>query len=274
MGGPLIGALRRQQQPLILAAAGLVLAGLALAPLLWLLGASVSGAGSTFRLLAAARPWALLLRSVLLASGVTVVALVLGTPLGLLIARADLPGRRALWLLHAFPLALPPFLLALGWFYLLGRNGLCGTPLTARLLFGSGGAVAVMGLAFTPVVTSLVALGVLGVDASLEEAARVVASPWRVATRILLPAARPSLVLAAIVVFALALSELGVPMFLRVEVFPAAVFARLGGIDYAPGEAFALVLPLVPLALVLLALERRFVGPRSFAVGGVRGLAR
>src|SRR5207244_11384105 len=99
-----------------------------------------------------------------------------------------------------------------------------------------------------------------------------VARPWQVSTRILLPAARPAIALAAIVVFALALSELGVPMFLRVDVFPAAVFARLGGIEYAPGEAFVLVLPLVPIALFLLVLERRFVGARSFSVAGLRGM--
>jgi iron(III) transport system permease protein len=80
-----------------------------------------------------------------------------------------------------------------------------------------------------PIVTSLTALGALGVDASLEEAARVVARPARVVLHILLPAARPAIAFALIVVFALSLSELGVPMFLRVEVFPAAVFARLGG---------------------------------------------
>ena len=127
---------------------------------------------------------------------------------------------------------------------------------------------------FAPIITSLVALGTMGVDASLEEAARVVARPWRVATRILLPAARPAVALGAIVVYALALSELGVPMFLRVDVFPAAVFARLGGVDHAPGEAFALALPVVPVALGLLWLERRFAGRRSFAVLGLRGTAR
>jgi iron(III) transport system permease protein len=65
-----------------------------------------------------------------------------------------------------------------------------------------------------------------------------------------------------------------VPMFLRVDVFPAAVFARLGGIAYAPGEAFVLVLPLVPIALGFLLIERRFVGIRAFAVTGLRGMAR
>jgi iron(III) transport system permease protein len=145
---------------------------------------------------------------------------------------------------------------------------------TARLLFTEVGLVVVLALTFSPVVTSMVALALLGMDASLEEAARVAARPWRVATRILLPAARPALALAAIVVFALAVSELGVPMFLRVDVFPAAVFARLGGIQYAPGEAFALVLPLVPVAFGLLFLERRLVGAGSFTVAGLRGMSR
>jgi len=169
---------------------------------------------------------------------------------------------------------LPPFLLALGWFQLVGREGFLGTEVTDRLLFSQVGLVAVLSLTFSPVVTSMVALALLGMDASLEEAARVFAGPWRVGTRILLPAARPTLALAAIVVFALTISELGVPMFLRVDVFPAAVFARLGGIQYAPGEAFALVLPLMPLALGLLLLERRLVGAGSFAVAGLRGMSR
>jgi iron(III) transport system permease protein len=72
------------------------------------------------------------------------------------------------------------------------------------------------------------------------------------------------------VVFTLAFSELGVPMFLRVRVYPAAIFSRLGGISYAPGEAALLVLPLLGVALVLLALERVLLGRRSFAVLGLR----
>jgi iron(III) transport system permease protein len=231
-------------------------------------------ARTAIAVLGTGRPWELLLRSALLALVVVTLALAAGIPLGLLLARTDLPLRRVLWGLHLFPLFLPPFVLALGWFHILGRSGLVGTETTARAFFSAAGVVWVLWLTFTPVCTSLVALSLLGIDASLEEAARLVASPLRVATRILVPSAGPAIVLSGILLFALAISELAVPMFLRVDVFPAAVFARLGGIDYAPGEAFALALPLLPLALLLLALERRFVGPRSFAVGGLRGMAR
>jgi iron(III) transport system permease protein len=179
-------------------------------------------------------------------------------------------GARPAALLHSFPVFLPPFLLALGWFHVWGRAGLAGSEATSGILFGPLGVLLVLTFAFAPVFTALVALGLRGLDPSLEEAARTMAGPVRVVLRILLPAAAPAGILAGLVVFTLSFSELGVPMFLRVETFPAAVFARLGGIAYAPGEALGLVLPLVPVALALLAVERRFVGARSYAVLGLR----
>lgn len=220
--------------------------------------------------LASPRTWALLARSLALAAAVTTLALVHGTGLGLLLGTWDVVGRRAALLLHAFPIFLPPFLLALGWFHLFGRQGFVGNAATSDLLFGPAGVVGVLALAFSPVVTLLVVLGLRGIDPSLEEAARSVASPTRVALRILLPLVRPAVALAALVVFALSLSELGVPMFLRVDVYPAAVFARLGGVAYAPGEAFALVVPLLLVAILLVATERRWIGRRSFAALGLR----
>jgi iron(III) transport system permease protein len=68
--------------------------------------------------------------------------------------------------------------------------------------------------------------------------------------------------------------KLGVPMFLRVDVYPAVVFSRLGGMDFAPGEAAVFVLPLVVVAVALLGIERRFAGRRAIAALGSRALAR
>lgn len=193
---------------------------------------------------------------------------------GIALARTDIVGRRFLLLVHGFPMFLPPFLLALGWFYLFGRQGFLGSEASTRLLFHPLGHVVVLSLAFAPVVTGLVALGLWNLDPGLEDAARVEARTSRVALGILLPAAWPSLALAAILVFALAFSELGVPMFLRVEVYPAAVFSRLGGIDHDPGEAFLLSLPLLPIALALVAAERRLFAQRGLDVFGLRHQGR
>jgi iron(III) transport system permease protein len=192
----------------------------------------------------------------------------------LIAARSDAPGRRLACALHILPGFVPPYLLALGWFHVVGREGLLGSERSASLFFGELGAVAVLTLALAPLATALSALGSWGMDASLEEAARAVARPARVLGRIVLPAATPAIALAALLIFALALSEVGVPMFLRVDAYPAVVLARLAGIDFAPAEAVVLVLPLAVLAFGLLAIERRLVASHDYAVLGLRGAAR
>jgi iron(III) transport system permease protein len=274
MGGPLIRLLRVHEQGAVLAVAAAGVAVCCVLPLGVLLAQVAMSPQEAAAAWSSPRPWILAARSAGLSLAVTVLALATGVPLGVLVGRTDVAGRRVAGLLHGLPVFLPPFLLALGWFHVFGRRGSWGSEATSRILFSEAGVVLVLALCFAPIVTSLVAVALNGIDPSLEEAARLVARPVRVVAGILLPAAAPAIVLSAIVVFALSFSELGVPMFLRVEAFPSAVFARLGGADYAPGEAFALVLPLLPVAVALLAFERRFVGVRSFAVLGLRARER
>jgi iron(III) transport system permease protein len=272
LGRHVIAHARKWQAPAVVGAIGGIFCALVLLPLAAPLA---GGAGEALRLrsfgaFAAPGTWALLLRSLGLSACVAAVSVLAGAPLGLLLGRMDVAGRRLLLLVHGFPFFVPPFLLALGWFYLLGHQGFAGSETTARLLFHEIGHVAILGLAFAPVVSTLVAVGLWNVDPALEEAGRVVARPLRVAARILLPAVWPALALGAILAFALAFSELGVPMFLRVPVYPAVVFSRLGGIDYDPPEALLLASPLVPVALLLLLAERGLIGRRAFDVLGLR----
>ncbi|MBI4584348.1 MAG: iron ABC transporter permease [Planctomycetes bacterium] len=266
---------RRREESLVVGAAGLALFLAAFLPLAWTFIEAAAADPPALRrglaALKAARPWILLGRSLTLAAAATALALLLGVPLGLLLGKTEVWGRRLALALQALPMSLPPFLLGLGWFYLFGAQGFVGSEASRRILFSELGAVLVLGLAFAPVASSLTALGLWGVDAALEEAARVVAGPVRVAVRILLPAAWPAVALAALIVFTLAFSELGVPMFLRVEVYPAAVFARLGGMDFAIAEAGFLTIPLWLVAIVLLGIERSLFRRRSFAVAGLRG---
>ena len=260
------GALKQGGLPLAVGAVFVAVAGL---PLFHLTGAFLLDGGEGLGLLLRARPWVLLGHSVVLAAATTGLALLVGVPLGLCLGRFAVPGRRVLLAVHLFVFFLPPFLPALGWFHLFGAGGYLGGPATSRILFSPAGVVLIQGLCFAPVVTALVALAASNLDPALEEAALLVARPGRVVRRIALPLIRPALVLGGLFVFALALSELGVPMFLRVDVFVAAVFARLGGIDFAPGEAVALCLPLLPLLAAILVVDRRFGRGRTFPIFGL-----
>lgn len=270
--------LKRIQEPAAVALCLVVLGILVLAPLFVPAVGILAGGPET---LAAALaplfhpgPWRLLARSVLISTAATAGALLVGVPFGTLLACFEVPVRRAWLLLHVFPLFLPPFLLGLGWFHLLGRRGTLGSEATAAVLFSDWGVVLVLALTFAPIATVFTMLGLESVDVSMVEAGRVVASPLSVVRRLLLPLARPAIGLAALVVFSLSTSELGVPMLLRVKVYPAMVFTRLGGIDFAPGEAFALVLPLLGITALVLAAERALSQRASFATSGMRGAPR
>lgn len=249
--------LTRWQEPATvgLAAAGLAL--LAAPPLIAVLGEMISSASEAMEVLAQAHLLRLFLRSLTLAAAVTALALVVGVPLGLMLAHLRLRLAATLLFLHSLPLLLPPFLTALTFFHVFGRNGSLGSEVTSAWLFSPFGAIVTLAVCFTPVVTDLTWLGVRRTDPSQIEAARTIAGPWQTAREILFPHALPAIALAGIVVFALTIAETAVPMFLRVDVYASAVFARLGGFDFAPGEAAALTTPLVLTTLALWAIERR-----------------
>src|SRR5262249_9215900 len=115
VAAPMGRALKRAEEHIALALAAAFLCVTALLPLLAVIaGAPLGGLAP----LMSATPWLLLFRTCALAAAVTTCAVLLGVPLGILIGRGDVPGRRVVLLLHELPAFLPPFLLALGWFYL------------------------------------------------------------------------------------------------------------------------------------------------------------
>src|SRR3546814_16857726 len=90
--------------------------------------------------------------------------------MAVLVARTDVIRRGPALILHAIPALLPPLLPALGWFHLLGRQGLIGNETSAAFLFSEAGVVLTLGLALAPIVPALPALALWNVDPSQEEA--------------------------------------------------------------------------------------------------------
>ncbi len=244
------------EQRAVLAAAAAVAALTVVWPLGALVHGALFGAASADELIPA-RTWTLFARSVALALGVLVGTLLLGVPAGVALARARRGALRAALCLHLLPLALPPSFLALGAAQLVGPGSAFSSVLLSKLLYGPAGFVFVMSIALAPVVSAMTWVGLASLDPSLEEAARLVASRPLVLAKVLLPASAPFIALALVLVFSLTLSELAVPSLLRVDVYSAAVFARLGGFRASPREALLVSLPIVAVSFVLLALAHR-----------------
>ena len=248
---------------------------LCILPGLYMLGVSFISAAGGFslenyrHLLADPRQRQLLLSSTVLSTGTAMLATLIGAPLGLLLARADLPAKSVLRLALVMPLVVPPYILGLAWVYIGGSTGLIsgvvGIDLLSGWTYSLTGAVIVLCIGFYPLAMLATEAAARRVDAHLEEAGLIVARPRRVLWRITLPLIAPSIAASALIVFVLALSEFGVPGLLRLPVFTTEVFTAFAAL-YDFGAATAVASPLLVVALIAGAAAKLVIGNRVLTV--------
>ncbi|OAD22412.1 binding-protein-dependent transport system inner membrane component [Candidatus Thiomargarita nelsonii] len=204
----------------------------------------------------------LLQNSLLLASGATVVALVLGIPFAFLCQKTTLWGRSFFALAYLTPLLIPPYMQAIVWGQLLAKNGAVNTffittlgfseaPLNAYSLLGG---IFILGMAYFPFVTLLTISGLKNIDSRYEEAALLQSSSFCTITRITLPLAMPHILSGAIFVFVFSIIDFGVPDILRIKVFPIEIFIEFSAL-YNERAAVILGLPLLLITMVLISLQ-------------------
>ena len=200
--------------------------------------------------------WILMGHSMALSSLVTVLAVAVGTPLGILLGKTDLPFRRFFTVIFVIPLLIPPYILAVAW------SGLLGGSL-AHLLFGLSGCVLVLFSIFLPIPMLLTMLFLRTINPRLEEAGLLITG-WRdVLKGISLPLILPAVLLSALLVFLLAFGEFSVANYLRYDVFPVESFTLFSAF-YNFEAATATAVPLVALTLVLLFAEALFLRERTY----------
>jgi iron(III) transport system permease protein len=163
------------QKPALLITVALVLV-VGVAPLLAMFTASVTIDGKVSllhyqTLVSSRRAWALLAQSLTLSFLTVSCAMLLGVPLGVLLSRTDLPLKRVLAVLFTLPLLLPPYLIAVAWVSVLGREGwlsrILGGTLTevgSHWLFNLPGCVLVLTTVFMPVAMLLMIAHLQTVD--------------------------------------------------------------------------------------------------------------
>lgn len=228
-------------------------------PLIYMFGLSLTDVKGNIsfhnysQLLTETRRRNLLLNSTLLGAGTMLVATLVGAPLGLLLARVDLPAKRFWRIALVIPLVVPPYVLALAWILLSGPTGLLaqgmGRDLLSSWTYSLLGAIVVLGLGFYPLSMLATEAAARRVDGRLEEAGLLAAHPRSVLFRITLPLIAPAVAAAALIIFVLAVSEFGVPGLLRVRVFTTEIFTAFAAL-YDFGAGMALAAPMLAIALI------------------------
>ena len=158
--------------------------------------------------------WIALALSLKVAGWATAINLVLGTAAGFALARSRFVGRELLDAVLTLPMVLPPTVLGYYLLVLLGQRGWLGAWLHdswgINLIFTWQGAVIAATLVAFPLVLKSARAAFEGVDAQLEQAARVLGlGEWAVFFRVTLPMAWRGVLAGVLLAFARALGEFG-----------------------------------------------------------------
>ncbi|KAB2966431.1 molybdenum ABC transporter permease [Zoogloea sp.] len=215
--------------------------------------------------------WSAIRLTLELAGIVTVLLLIIGTPIAWWLARSRSPLRGVVGAVVSLPIVLPPTVLGFYLLVLMGPEGAVGRLTDAlglgRLPFTFPGLVVasiLYSLPFVvqPVQNAFMAMG----ERPLEVAATLRASPLRTFFCVALPLARPGFITAAILGFAHTVGEFGVVLMIggnipdKTRVISMQIYNHVEALEYGQAHGLAAIL-LVFSFLVLLAL---------YTVGGAR----
>ncbi len=197
-------------------------------------------------------------------STVTVVlALVFGTPVAYVLARAHFRGMSIIDALIDLPIVLPPTVAGVALLTAFGRRGLLGEPIEAwtGFTFGFRTTAVIMAqlLVASPFYIRAAKSGFEGVDVQVERVAYTLgASRVRTFFRITVPQAWPALLAGIVLCWARSMGELGATLIFagnfegKTQTMPLAVVSAFEGSSLGLAGAIALSLILLVVALVVL----------------------
>ncbi|MGQ0663621.1 MAG: ABC transporter permease [Pseudomonadota bacterium] len=215
---------------------------------------------------------------------------VVAAPIGWLVARSDMPFRRAVRALIMASFVTPPFLGAIAWEILAAPNsGIlnrlwrdvtgAGPDQHVFDIYSLAGLTFVIGCYTFAYVFVLVANALDRIPAELEDSSAILgARAWQTARRITVPLVLPAVLAGALVAFLQAMTLFGSPAILALPAGFHTMTTKIWSLFHyppKPGLAAAAALPLLVVTVVLLRAQARILGRRGYAViGGKSGEPR
>lgn len=219
-------------------------------------------------------------------SGISVlISTGLGVGLALVTGLFALRGRVAMTFLILSPLLIPSQTMALAWIELMGSGspilgplGLAPAPGQPNPIYSGGGIALLLGIEHMPLVFIAVRAALVALPRDLVEAASVVgAGRGRIIALVLLPPVLPAALAGAVLAFAAAVGNFGVPALLgipgRFPVLTTLIYQRLNGFGPSvAGQVAVLALILVAMAVAALAIRAVILKRLSVPIHAGAGL--
>jgi iron(III) transport system permease protein len=223
--------------------------------------------------------------SLTIASGATLLALLIGGSLAWLVIRTDMPGRKLVNQLALIPYIMPSWTLAQAWLVFFKNRLSGGTPGVFEYLVGhsppnwlSYGPVPIMicsALHYYTFFFLFVSAALMSIDSNLEDAGELAgASRGRILRKITFPLVMPAILSGFIMTFSKVMGTFGGPNILgtpvRYYVVATMIRGSIGVGDKA--DAFVLAIVLILFSMTIISLNQKLVGTRkSYETIGGRG---
>lgn len=220
-----------------------------------------------------------LLNSFKVTTAVTVLTLIVGTPLAYIFARYEIKGKKFLKVLIILSSMSAPFIGAYSWILLLGRSGLITQifkntlGITIPNIYGFVGILLVLTLQLYPLIFLYVSGALKNVDNSLLEASENLGcSGVKRFFTIIIPLITPTLLAGGLLVFMRALADFGTPMLIGegYRTFPVTIFnefiSEIGGDD---GFAAAISIVAILITTVVFLAQRYVSVSKSFSMNSI-----
>lgn len=216
--------------------------------------------------------WGLLRFTALQALYSALGSLVIGFPLGYILANRSFPGKRFIQSATLVPFVLPSVAVALGFLVFFGHNGVLNRTLfelfgvRIQILYSLTGIVLAHAFYNAPVVARTVHAAWAGLDPSYEEAARSLGAPVTSRFRtVVLPLIVPGVISGTLMAFIFSFFSFSIVLALggsRFATVEVAIYTQVRVLlDYATGSALAMMQTAFSLlaAYMYLGVERRFI---------------
>lgn len=202
-----------------------------------------------------------LVLSAITTSASLVLVVLFGLPLAIYLASGTGRGRRVLETAVDLPIVLPPSVAGLALLLVFGSRGLIGESLGVlgiTIPFTTFAVVLAQVFVAAPFFVRAARVGFVGVEADLQDAARVDGAPERQVFRLItVPLAAPALAAGVVVTWARALGEFGATIMFagniagRTQTLPLVVYGEFQSSDLEASIAAATVLVLAAFAALL-----------------------
>ncbi|ACN83364.1 iron ABC transporter permease [Brachyspira hyodysenteriae] len=209
---------------------------------------------------------------------VTILAIVIGTPMAYFMSVYKIKGKTFLEILIIISMMSPAFIGAYSWILLLGRSGVvtkffAGFGISTPTIYGFGGILLVFTLKLYPFIFMYVSGALSKIDVSLMEAAESLGcSPFKKVVTIAMPLITPTILAGSLLVFMNALADFGTPMLIGegYRTMPTMIYSEFvsevgGNANFSASMASIMVF----ITAMMFIAQKYFVNKKSFTMSSM-----